>query len=218
VNEARFKGWPDEALEFFEGLEADNTKAYWQGHRDTYDKSVRGPMDLLIAEVQGEFGTFKVFRPYRDVRFSGDKSPYKTQIAAASQADVGAYYVQFGAEGLHAAVGAYHMGKDQLGRYRSAVDGAAGEELESIAAALVGRGYPISGETLKRAPKGWPAGHPRIGLLRHTSLTVGRQWPPVRWMATHAALQRIAGVWREAGPLLAWLATNVGPAADPGAR
>ena len=76
------KGWPTDAVEFFEGLEADNSKTYWQEHKVTYETKVRVPMDALLAELAQEFGAGKVFRPYRDVRFSKDKSPYKTNIAA----------------------------------------------------------------------------------------------------------------------------------------
>ncbi len=212
---ARFTGWPDEALDFFEGLEADNNKAYWQDHRVVYDRSVRGPMERLAAEIEAEFGPMKIFRPYRDVRFSADKSPYKTEIAATSgPMGHGGYYLHFAARGMFAAAGAYMMSRDQLARYRAAVDGAAGSDLEAIAAKLAERGVPLEGQTLKRAPKDWPADHPRIGLLRHTSLIVGREWSPARWMATRAAKDRIVGVWREAAPLLAWVEDNVGPAAE----
>lgn len=63
-----FRGWPAEAIEFFEGLEADISKAYWQDHKDIYERSVRGPMEELLAELAPEFGEGTIFRPYRDVR------------------------------------------------------------------------------------------------------------------------------------------------------
>ena len=77
-----FHGWQAEALEFFDGLEADNSKAYWQRNKDVYDELVRGPMEALLIELEPEWGEGRIFRPYRDVRFSSDKSPYKTNIAA----------------------------------------------------------------------------------------------------------------------------------------
>src|SRR5204863_1827323 len=77
-----FRGWPTEALEFYEGLEADNSRTYWLDHKETYDKQVYGPMADLLAELEPEFGPGRIFRPNRDVRFSADKSPYKTAIAA----------------------------------------------------------------------------------------------------------------------------------------
>jgi uncharacterized protein (DUF2461 family) len=77
-----FRGWPAEALEFYEGLEADNSKAYWNAHKEDYETVVLSPMKAILAELAPEFGDGKVFRPNRDVRFSTDKSPYKTHIGS----------------------------------------------------------------------------------------------------------------------------------------
>src|SRR2546427_7424599 len=77
-----FRGWKAEAIEFFEGLEADNSKTFWQRNKGVYETLVRGPMEELLAELAPEYGEGRIFRPYRDVRFSSDKSPYKTAIAA----------------------------------------------------------------------------------------------------------------------------------------
>src|SRR5260370_17112666 len=84
-----FQGWPEEALDFYEGLEADNSKAYWTTHKAIYEEKVRGPMAELLEELAPGFGETKIFRPYRDVRFSPDKSPYQTHIGAL----VGAAYI-----------------------------------------------------------------------------------------------------------------------------
>src|SRR4051794_41954017 len=77
-----FGGWTDEAIEFFEQLEAENTKAFWESHRSIYEADVLAPMQALLWDLAVEFGAAKLFRPYRDTRFSADKSPYKTTIAA----------------------------------------------------------------------------------------------------------------------------------------
>ena len=70
-----FSGWSPEAVEFFEGLQADNTKAYWSAHKEVYEASVRGPMTELLDELSGKFGPGQITRPYRDIRFRADKSP-----------------------------------------------------------------------------------------------------------------------------------------------
>ena len=80
-----FGGFPERALIFFEGLEADNSKPYWTDNKDVYEQNVRGPMLALLAELEAEFGAGKMFRPYRDVRFAKDKTPYKTNAAASSR-------------------------------------------------------------------------------------------------------------------------------------
>ena len=216
---AGFAGWPDEALDFYEGLEADNSKAYWDPRKPVYERAVKAPMEALLAELEGEFGAFKIMRPYRDVRFSADKTPYKTYIGAGSQAGSEAWstgvYVAFSLGGLFAGAGTWHLSKDQLIRYRSAVDAAPGAELGAIGSDLAANGFAVEGETLKRAPKGWPADHPRIKWLRHTSVIIGRQYPPEAWMATAAAKDRVVEVWRTARPLISWLDANVGPAETP---
>ena len=77
-----FSGWPEEALDFYEGLEADNSKSYWTSHKAVYEQAVLRPMTELVEQLAAEFGEPKIFRPYRDIRFSADKSPYKTHIGA----------------------------------------------------------------------------------------------------------------------------------------
>ena len=77
-----FRGWTAEAIDFYEGLEADNSKTYWNENKSVYENFVLRPMTELLAELGPEFGASKLFRPYRDVRFSTDKAPYKTTIAA----------------------------------------------------------------------------------------------------------------------------------------
>ena len=115
----RFEGFGDGAVEFFEGLEADNSKAYWADNLALYREHVRGPMEALLAELEPEFaagfGKGKVFRPHRDVRFSKDKSPYKTHCGAVVEQGRGggAYYVEVSADGLLVAGGCFHTEPDQ---------------------------------------------------------------------------------------------------------
>ena len=65
-----FRGWPIEAVEFYEGLEADNSKVFWQEHKTVYERQVKAPMEELLTELADEFGEGKLFRPYRDVRLT----------------------------------------------------------------------------------------------------------------------------------------------------
>jgi uncharacterized protein (TIGR02453 family) len=206
-----FRGWPAEALEFYEGLEADNSKTYWTAHKDVYERHVRGPMLALLAELEPEFGAGKLFRPYRDVRFSPDKSPYKTVMGASL---AGGGYVQLSARGLGAASGMYVMAPDQLERYRRAVaDDRTGERLAAIVAEVERRhGGEVAGhDRLRTAPRGYPRDHPRIALLRQKGIVVWKQWPVEPWLGTGAAKRRVVDFLRTARPLHEWLATHVGP-------
>jgi len=100
-----FRGWPADAVEFYEGLEADNSKAYWQEHKRVYDAVVKGPMDDLLGELAEELGPGRVFRPNRDIRFSAGKSPYKTAIAASASAPTTSCSSRPGARGPGAGCG-----------------------------------------------------------------------------------------------------------------
>jgi uncharacterized protein (TIGR02453 family) len=207
-----FAGFPDEGLVFYEGLEADNSKTYWVAHKATYDAHVRAPLQALVEELAGEFGTAKVFRPYRDVRFSNDKTPYKThQGAVVSGAGVGAYYVQISADGLMVAGGAWRLESDQIARYRRAVaDGVQGPRLKREVDALAVAGYEIAGDRLTRLPQGFEVDDDRADLLRHKSLHAVRRWEPADWLHQRRALDEVRGAWRAFRPLNAWIADNVG--------
>ncbi len=209
-----FRGWPAEAIEFYEGLEADNSKAYWQDHKAVYEKRVQAPMDELLAELAPEFGEGRVFRPYRDVRFSPDKTPYKTAMGAM----VGnSGYVQLSSRGLAAGSGMWEMAADQLERYRQAVaDDKTGTELGDIVNAMRKGGFEIMGHgVLKTAPKGYAKDHPRIELLRYKGLVCWKEWPAGAWLGRASAKTRVVDFLRKAKPLNVWLATNVGPSYLP---
>lgn len=202
-----FKGWPIEAVEFYEGLEADNTKAYWQDHKAVYEEKVKAPMEELLAELASGFGAGKVFRPYRDVRFSKDKTPYKLNCAAHLPGG----YVSFSADGLFCGSGLYMPSPEQLQRFRAAVDAhTSGSELDAILARLNKAGYEIGAhDVLKTAPKGYPKDHPRVDLLRHKGLVMSRSWPVGAWLGTEKAKDRVVSTLEAARPLNSWLEQHV---------
>lgn len=209
-----FEGFPDEGLVFYEGLEADNSKTYWTRHKADYETHVRGPLQALLEELAPEFGPAKVFRPYRDVRFSNDKTPYKTHQGAVVQAEgrgAGAWYVQFSADGLMVAGGSWRLESDQVARYRRAVaDGVQGPRLEAEVARLAAAGWAIEGEKLTRVPAGYAADAERLELLRHKSLHATRRWVPDEWLHDRRALEEVRAAWRDLRAINAWLADNVG--------
>ncbi len=204
-----FRGWPVEAVEFFDGLLTDNSKTYWQEHRSVYDECVRTPMEALLAELEPTFGAGKVYRPYRDVRFSTDKTPYKTAIAASL---AGGGYVQMSADGLGAGCGLYHPAADQLDRYRRAVaDDRSGRDLVKRVEAARRAGLDVTArESLKTAPRGYPKDHPRIELLRQKGLVAWQEWPVGAWLGTKRAKDRIVGFLDAAAPIRDWLDHHVG--------
>jgi uncharacterized protein (TIGR02453 family) len=208
-----FRGWQPEVVEFFDGLEMDNTKSYWTAHKEFYSANVLGPMQALVAELAPEFGEGRIFRPYRDTRFSADKSPYKINIASHNDAG----YISLSSDALGVGSGLYMPSPGQLTRFRAAVaDGRRGAELVRLVKDLRGKRIRVSArETLKSAPRGYASDHPRIELLRYKGLTAWKEWPVGAWLASAAPKRRIAEVLRATAPLREWLDRNVGAADGP---
>lgn len=204
-----FAGWSRAAADFYLGLEADNSKTYWTENKTAYEDEVLAPMHELLEQLAGEFGESKVFRPYRDVRFSADKSPYKTHIGAVLERG----YVQFSASGLGVAAGYHVMAPDQLDRFRQAIaDDDSGQALVDAIAEVEQHGIALtSGETLKTAPRGYPKDHPRVELLRRKSLATWKEWPAgTPWIASNAAATHVVDALRASRPVTAWLDEYVG--------
>lgn len=202
-----FTGFPAAALDFYDDLELDNTKTFWTANKHVYEESVRAPMAALLAELEEEFGTAKIFRPYRDVRFARDKSPYKThQGAFIDVAPATGWYVEVAAPGVRVAAGCYEMSPDRLARLRTAIDDdRRGKELEKLLAGFADAGWTVGGDRLKTSPRGYDASHPRIELLRHKSLTVSKSYGFEPMIHTAALAGQIRTDWREAGSLLTYL-------------
>jgi uncharacterized protein (TIGR02453 family) len=208
-----FDGFPDEGLVFYEGLEADNSKTYWTQHKAVYDAHVKAPLLALLEELAPEFGTAKVFRPYRDVRFSNDKTPYKTHQGAVIHPEgaCGSWYVQVSADGLRVAGGCWRLESDQIARYRRAVaDDVQGPRLEKEVARLAAAGWSIEGDRLTRVPAGHAADAARMELLKLKSVHAARTWPPSDSLHSRQALDDVRAAWRDVRTLNGWLADNVG--------
>ena len=219
----RFVGWPKPALRFFKDLHRDNSKAFFDAHREVYETGVRQPMVALLAELERDVGAgweTKMFRINRDLRFARDKRPYNEHIGAVfmSSRRATGFYMQMSGEGLYVAVGTHEMAPDQLARYRTAVAGKDGERLARVVNTLVKGGYSVAEASLRRVPAGYPPDHPRGDLLRRTSLMPSRSWRPGPWLYSAEALRRVRGVWRDAKPLTGWLETRVGPSTAPAPR
>lgn len=218
----KFAGFGEYAVDFYDGLLADNSKSYWDDNVATYHSDVREPMQALLAELNKEFsaglGEGKVFRPYRDVRFSKDKTPYKTHCGGVIEAGRGggAYYVEVGPDGLRVGGGCFHLAADQLARFRQAVDTEIhGEALEKIIAKLRRAGWTIAGDVLQTKPRGYDAEHPRIGLLRHRSIYAVRVWEPDDTLHERACLDRVKKAWRQVRDFNEWARDHVGVSEQP---
>jgi uncharacterized protein (TIGR02453 family) len=207
-----FAGFPVAALDFYDDLELDNTRSFWTAHKHVYDEAVRAPMVALTEALAEEFGPAKVFRPYRDVRFSKDKTPYKDhQGAFVAAAPATGWYVEVGAPGVRVGAGFYHAAPERLAAFRAAIaHDRTGPELERILRGLERRGWTRSGDCVKTAPRGWPADHPRIDLLRHKSLAMSRSYGFDDLVHRPELLDEVRRDWRAARPLVEWVVRVTG--------
>ena len=207
-----FDGFPEAALDFYDDLEVDNTKSFWKAHEAVYQGSVKAPMTALVTALEPDFGTGKVFRPFRDVRFAKDKTPYKThQGAYVAVGRACGWYVEIAARGVRTGAGFYDASSADLGRIRASIaNELTGDRLQKILAQLVRAGFAVGGDRLKTSPRGYDADHPRIELLRHRTLTVTREYGFDPIIHTAGFLDAVRADWKAARPLVEWVAERLG--------
>ena len=214
---SRSTGIPADAVAFYAELEANNTKDWWTANKERYERSVREPFMALTDALEEEFGEAKVFRPYRDVRFTTDKTPYKTEQGAIVTGPEGTgYYVRIGSDGLTTGGGYMHAMPDQIARFRSAVDdNSAGMELQGLLNSLQRKDFQVGGEVLKTRPKGVAGDHPRLDLMRHKSVIVWRDRGTPTWLGTASVVRYVRDDWRSISPLVEWIRQHVGATSMP---
>lgn len=208
-----FEGIPAGAFAFYAELEDNNNREWWLEHKDSYTSLIREPLTALLAELEPRFGPAKIFRPNRDVRFSPDKSPYKTAQGAFASAQEGVgFYLQVSADGLLVGGGYHSHTPAQLARFRNAVDASGtGEALRHIVDGVAAAGFAVEGEKLKTVPRGYDRAHPRAELLKHKSLSAGTELGQPEWVSTPAAVQEIAKLWDQLRPLVDWVGRHAAP-------
>lgn len=189
-----FEGFPRRGLTFFRELKRNNNRTWFERHKGEYETYVKAPMESLIASLRASFARFApefdvnpkraVFRIYRDIRFSKDKTPYKTHVAAhivlrgKPKGLVGSgYYLDIEPGEVFVGAGIYMPDGDQLKRIRKALDSRGHEFLEIVRNRRFTKlfGAP-KGETLKRIPAGYDEYHPMAEWLKFKQFFVGVSW------------------------------------------
>jgi uncharacterized protein (TIGR02453 family) len=225
-----FRGFPDARGDFFLALALHNDRDWFQSHRAEYDQGWAAPMAALLDEVRDglrgahgkrALGPPKVFRINRDIRFSKDKTPYKTHVAGWIPIDTGgpaspgaspaAIYLQLGVDERFTGSGCWTLDPDALKRFRTALlDPRRGAALARHLGALAARGFSCSSaETLIRVPAGVDPAHPRAGLLRMKGLVVDPGDVPKRLITRPGLAGWLVEQARAAAPVVNWLADHV---------
>ena len=221
----KFDGFSDEAIQFLLELQAEQSREWFKAHQDDFVRLCRQPLEQLVYELQERLlDVFPqivdvephIFRIQRDTRFSKDKSPYKTNLAAnmairppsegEDQHTTPGMYLSFGLDGEYVAIGAWHMEPPVLQRYRALVDDArSGAELGKIVTRLQRAGWSLgSMEELKRVPAPYAQDHPRAELLKRKGLAASIQ-PAEGISATPELADWAEARLREAAPMIHWL-------------
>ena len=227
TSEERFEGFADTQARFFRALAKNQNRDWFLAHREEYERGWLDPMHALLAElrdaVASDFPHFalaepKVFRIYRDVRFSRDKAPYKTRIAGQIPLDgapkgpggPAAVYLHIGTD-TYVGAGHYVMDAPQLERFRAAVlDERRGGDLGRTVAKLGKAGFTITAyDKLKKTPRGIDPDHPRADLLRHKGLIASFPELPRKIIVSRELIGWLKKHTKQTAPLVEWLATNV---------
>jgi uncharacterized protein (TIGR02453 family) len=205
-----FRGFPPEAIDFLRELEDNNDRDWFKANRARYDEHLLAPATALGQDL-ADLGQPRLFRPWNDTRFRPGP-PIKEHVGlAVGYEGAGGFYVELSLDGLLVAAGLHNPAPDQVDRFRRAVDaGRAAAALTRAISHAQDAGLELNQPDLVRAPRGYPADHPRLDLLQRRRLTVARRHDLGAWLHKPRAGTRIRSELEAAAPLVRWLREHVG--------
>ncbi len=217
-----FEGFPKECIKFLKQLKQNNNREWFEKHKEEFEQNAKTPMLSFIAALQPHFTQFapefdlnpkrSIFRIYRDIRFSSDKTPYKTHIAAhfvlrgMPKGFIGSgYYIQIEPGEFFVGGGIYIPNNDQLKKIRKAI-GDHGEDFLSIVEnrRFQNRFSPFEWSKLQRIPKGYDENHPMADWLKFKQFFVGVSLPELKY-CSESLVGEVATICEEAAPLVRFL-------------
>lgn len=206
-------GIPAEAFDFYDLLAVENSREFWTEHKSDYEQNVRGPLRELATALEPDFGPAHLYRPYRDMRFSRDKTPIKDHQGCLLEGPNGlGWYLQISRDGLMAAGGWYQSTGDQVKRYRASLAEQGGAELRAALKVATKGGFVIDGDQLKTRPRGVDEDDPNLDLYRYRTLHATRTWVPAAWMGTKRVERTLRTSLEKLRPMIEVLSAMVGPA------
>ena len=228
-NASRFSGFPKAAFKFFKDLENNNTREWFEENRGVFEKSVMGPAQDFVMEMGEKLKSVRpkivaipkvdksIFRIYRDVRFSKDKTPYKTHLGIflweGPRKKLGnpGFYLQFDKSTFLVAGGLHSLPDDLLKSYRDAVsDPRKGNEIRKILNKLAkNSNYKLGGSHYKRVPRDYDPDNPNADLLLHNGLYVYSERSIPKETYKRDFLDYSYNIFKEMFPLHEWLVKNV---------
>lgn len=224
-----FEGFPKEGMLFLKRLKKNNNRDWFHEHKHEYEDFVKFPMQCLIATLgeqmaheapEIEFNPKRsIFRIHRDVRFSKDKAPYKTNIAASfefrkiakSPVETPGLYVGIEPGNMFIGGGLYMPSGDQIKAIRKSIVEHPEPFLEVVESKRFRKEFGgLQGEKLQKSPLGYPKDHPMIEHLKHKQFFVGKDYDDEAMCLKPGFVKVVAKVLTETMPLVRWLAKTVG--------
>lgn len=200
-----FQGFSKDGATFLKELAQNNNKEWFAENKKRFKGNLETPAKEFVAAVEDELqGDWKgkIFRIYRDLRFSKDKTPYNThlRIGFSAPEEVSLFF-SLEPDQLILGAGLFEFSKDGLSRLREAISGEEGERIAALLERYGDKGYRLDEPELKRVPRGYPADHPRADLLRRKSLALWWDKPIPKALFTPKALPHCLGVYQELSEL-----------------
>jgi len=215
-----FEGFPREGLKFLRQLKRNNNREWFARHKSEYEDFIKFPMQCFIAALRMPMEKVApeidvsvrrgIFRIYRDTRFSKDKTPYKTHVAAVFHPrghweESSGFYVHIEPGTVYVGGGIYMPNGQQLKKIRAAIVGQEKEFLSIVETKTFKKQFrKLEGEKLQRAPLGYPSNHPMIEWLKHKSFYTGVTWKEESCFS-RGFIDHVVGVYREILPLVRFL-------------
>ncbi|MEK6804961.1 MAG: DUF2461 domain-containing protein [Nitrospirota bacterium] len=221
IHSTQFQGFPKETFSFLSDLSSNNRKAWFDANKGRFrrvvEQSVQNFVAAMCTRLSHAFKDIehlegKVFRIHRDIRFSKDKTPYKTHVGIRFSEDASKncaapfFYVQLEAERLLFVTGQKEFEGDALDGYRAAVlDAETGRALETLVNKMRHTGAGLQGEQLQKVPRGYPADHARADLLRFKGLYIESSLPVTQQICGPECVQVCLKQFARGKPLHDWL-------------
>jgi len=217
-----FAGFPKESLVFLKNLKRNNNRDWFQENKSIYKSMVDEPAHSFLegitgklTKLSGEPMSGKVFRIYRDVRFSKDKTPYNAHIRmsfvrqGANKKTCGEapmFSISIEPDRLLLGLGYFEFSKNLLLPYQNAVaNDTTGKALEKIMVKMNKMGFEFEGDEYKRVPSGFDKEHPRSDLLRRKGLSLWSERSIPKELYSSKAIDFCIKKYREMFPLYKWL-------------
>lgn len=221
---AQFNGFPKEYFSFFNKLKQNNSKEWFEKHRGEYDEFVMHPAREFVTEMGEKLRKIapeinaipkinkSLFKINRDVRFSKDKSPYKTYMGiwlwegSRKRMECSGFYLHVENKHVLIGVGIKDFSKPLLDRYRQAVvDKKQGAALRRAVKKVAAKGYLIAGKHYKKVPRGYDADHPNAEYLLYNGLTARIEEKVPDAFYSEALIEHAYTHYKNMLPLHLWL-------------